>query len=72
MVLSIFFTKYGIHNSGQVASLPNLRFLLDELKIQQADLVDKELENMDDPDLNTQLKALEEGKQDSLERIAVL
>ncbi len=61
-------------NRGGAAGegLPALRGRLDELTAQQAELLDKILENMDDPDLNARLKALAEEKQDILGRIAAL
>ncbi len=52
--------------------LPALRGRLDELTARQAELLDKILENMDDPDLNARLKALAEEKQDILDQIATL
>ncbi len=51
--------------------LPVLRGRLDALTAQQAELLDKILENMDDPDLNARLKALAEEKQDILDQIAM-
>ena len=53
-------------------SLPALRRRLDELTIQQGELLDKVLGNMNDADLNAQLKDLAEEKQDLMERIKAL
>ena len=60
------------HGESDGEGLPALRRKLNELTLQQADLLDKVLENMDDADLNDQLKTLAEEKQDILERIAAL
>lgn len=57
---------------GDGASLLALRNRLVDLTAKQKLLLDKVLENMDDPDLNAQLKALAEEKQGLLERIAAL
>ena len=45
---------------------------LDELTAEQSLLLEKVLEDMDNPDLNAQLKALAEEKQILLEQISVL
>ena len=57
---------------GNGVSLLALRDRLTALTGEQQLLLDKVLENMDDPDLNAQLKALAEEKQGLLERIAAL
>ena len=44
-------------------SLPELRQRLDTLTSKQTALLDEILEDMDNPELNTQLKALAEEKQ---------
>ena len=49
-----------------------LRRRLDELTAEQALLLDKVLEDMDNLNLNAQLKALAEEKQDILEQMAAL
>ena len=59
---------YGVGGSDLLA----LRRRLDELTAAQALLLDKVLEDMDNLDLNAQLKALEEEKQGILEQMAAL
>ena len=59
---------YGVDGSDLLA----LRRRLDELTAEQTLLLDKVLEDMDNPDLNAQLKSLAEEKQDILEQMAVL
>ena len=54
------------------ADLLKLRQKLESLTTEQMVLLDKVLENMDDPDLNAQLKALSEEKQRLQEQIEVL
>ena len=49
-----------------------LRQRLDELTAEQTLLLERVLEDMDNPDLNTQLKALAEEKQTILEQISAL
>ncbi len=49
-----------------------LRGRLDALTVRQAELLDRVLENMDDPELTAQLKALAEEKQDILGRLGAL
>ena len=52
--------------------LPALRRRLDELTLQQAELLDKVLDNINDSGLNDQLKKLTEEKQSVLEQIKLL
>ena len=59
---------YGMGGSDLLA----LRQRLDALTEEQAPLLDKVLEDMDNLDLNAQLKALAEEKQDILEQMAAL
>ena len=59
---------YGVGGSDLLA----LRQRLDELTAEQTLLLDRVLEDMDNPDLNAQLKALAEEKQGILEQMAVL
>lgn len=66
---------FGIAKSGQERdglSLLALRDRLSALTAQQQLLLDKVLEDMDNPNLNVQLKTLAEEKQDILERITAL
>ena len=57
---------YGVGGSDLLA----LRQRLDELTAEQGLLLDKVLEDMDNPDLNAQLKTLAEEKQGILEQMA--
>ena len=59
---------YGVGGSDLLA----LRQRLDILTAEQTLLLDKVLEDMDNPDLNAQLKALAEEKQGILEQMAAL
>ena len=59
---------YGVGGSDLLA----LRQRLDELTAEQTLLLDKVLEDMDNSDLNAQLKALAEEKQGILEQMAAL
>ena len=59
---------YGMGGSDLLA----LRQRLDKLTEKQTLLLDKVLEDMDNPDLNAQLKALAEEKRDILEQMAAL
>ena len=60
----------GYNESGE--DLAALRQRLDTLTAEQATLLDKVLEDMDNPELNARLKALAEEKQDLLEQIKAL
>ena len=53
-------------------SLPALRRRLDELTLRQGELLDKVLANMNDADLNAQMKDLAEEKQDLMDQIKAL
>ena len=68
MELARMAQDYGVGGSDLLA----LRRRLDELTAEQALLLDKVLEDMDNPGLNAQMKALAEEKQGILEQIAVL
>ena len=68
MELAEIVQNYGVGGSDLLA----LRRRLDELTAEQALLLDKVLEDMDNPGLNAQMKALAEEKQGILEQIAVL
>ena len=59
---------YGVGGSDLLA----LRQRLDELTAEQALLLDKVLEDLENPNLNAQLKVLAEEKQDVLEQMAAL
>ncbi len=60
------------HGVGEGMSLLDLQQRLDALTSEQAVLLDKILEDMDNSELNTQLQALTEEKQDVLDQIAAL
>ena len=60
--------SYGVGGSD----LLTLRRRLDDLTAEQVLLLDKVLDDMDNPDLNAQLKSLAEEKQSILEKMATL
>lgn len=60
------------HREGDGESLPSLRQRMKDISAKQALLLDQVLENMDDPDLNVQLKALMDEKQAVQEQIQKL
>ena len=66
MELARMAQDYGVGGSD----LLSLRQRLDDLTAEQTLLLDKVLEDMDNPDLNAQLKALAEEKQGILEQMA--
>lgn len=68
MELAKMAQDYGVGGSDLLA----LRQRLDNLTAEQTLLLDKVLDDMDNPDLNAQLKSLAEEKQSILEQMATL
>lgn len=60
------------HGEGEGVSLLELKQRLDALSVEQAVLVDKILEDMDNLELNTQLEAVTAEKQGILDRMQAL